>query len=395
MSLTGIILDVSHSMRRSIRTGTNEEHGPWAQIAFNVVDDFIELDHSPENRVFAIGVGANCTGNYSGKEIFDMIGTVEKVIEAMEVPATENHIDSILNILEKNGARNVRKWTRDVALIQGTVSDYAATIILENLESDERFCWVFVHELLPTAVRDTETTDSHASPGVATGIRSAAFNRKDRVYSSLASRIKPATKEDIERIVERAKAYIISKGRWIRMKDVGPQSIFSVKDAARIIRGCIDDKKLTTERRRQLLENIEPFIYGLTPLYQTLEKALSLFERDTSGKKFLFVLSDGKPTDKNKIDISEISCKLKEAKVKIVSCFITTSADIQPKRLYDEMQPHWEPGAQFLFSLSSKVPTQHLPRAILIKRGWTIDVEKNETKLFVQVNHPDNLRYVH
>ena len=392
MSLTGIILDVSHSMRRSIKAGTNEEHGPWAQSVFDVVDDFIELNDSPENRVFAIGVGANCTGNYSGKEIFDMIGTVEKVIEAMEVPATENHIDSILDILEKNGARNVRKWTRDVALIQGTVSDYAATIILENLESDERFCWVFVHELLPTAVRDTETTDSHAAPGVATGIRSAAFNRKDRVYSSLASRIKPATKEDIERIVERAKAYIISKGRWIRMKDVGPQSIFSVKDAARIIRG--DDKKLTTERRRQLLENIEPYIYGLTPLYQTFEKAISLFERDTSGQKFLFVLSDGKPTDKNKIDISEIANKLKKAKVKIVSCFITTSADIQPKRLYDEVEPHWEPGAKFLFSLSSIVPTQHLPRAILIKRGWTIDVEKNETKLFVQVNHPDNLRYV-
>ena len=393
MSLTGIILDVSHSMRRSIKAITNEEHGPWAQSVFDVVDDFIELNDSPENRVFAIGVGANCTGHYSGKEIFDMIGTVEKVIEAMEVPATENHIDSILDILEKNGARNVRKWTRDVALIQGTVSDYAATIILENLESDERFCWVFVHELLPTAVRDTETTDSHAAPGVATGIRSAAFNRRDSVYSSLASRIKPATKEDIERIVERAKAYIISKGRWIRMKDVGPQSIFSVKDAARIIRG--DDKKLTAERRRQVLENIEPFIYGLTPLYLSLEKAISLFERDTSGKKFLFVLSDGKPTDKSKIDISEIANKLKKVKVKIVSCFITTSADIQLKRLYDEMQPHWEPGAKFLFSLSSIVPTQHLPRAILITRGWTIDVEKNETKLFVQVNHPDNLRYVH
>jgi hypothetical protein len=58
------------------------------------------------------------------------------------------------------------------------------------------------------------------------------------------------------------------------------------------------------------------------------------------------------------------------------------------------MQPGWEPGAKFLFSLSSEVPTQHLPRAILVKRGWTIDIANNETKLFIQVNHPDNLRYI-
>ena len=397
MSLTGIILDVSHSMRSRIKTGTNEEHGPWSQTAFNVIDDFIELHHSPENRMFAIGVGANCAGNYSGNEIFDLIGTVEKVMDIMEIPATESHIDDILNILEKNGARNVRKWTRDIALIQQTVSDYAATKILGNLESDKRFRWLFVHEFLPAAVRDTETTGPHAAPGVSTGIRAVAFTRKDSVYSSLLSRIKPATKEDIEKIVERAKSYMISKGQWIRMEDVGMQSIFSVQDAAHIIRGCVDDKTLSTKRRLQLLENIEPFIYGLTPLYQSLEKALSLFEKDTSGNKFLFVLSDGQPTDgKNrKKNINEISSQLSKAGVKIVSCFITESAEIQPKHLYDEMQPGWKPGAKFLFSLSSKVPTQHLPRAILIKRGWTIDVAKNETKLFVQVNYPDNLRYAH
>lgn len=393
MSLIGIILDVSHSMRSSIKTDTNEEHGPWSQTAFNVIDDFIQLNHSLENHIFAIGVGANCAGNYSGNEIFDLIGTVKKVMEIMEIPATENHIDNILNILEKNGARNVRKWTRDIALIQQAVSDYTATMILENLESDEHFRCVFVHEFLPAAVRDTETTRPHAAPRVGTGIRSAAFTGRDSVYSSLVSRIKPATKEDIEKIVERAKTYMISKGKWMHMKDVGMQSIFSVQEAAHIIRGCVDDKTLSTKRRLQLLENIEHFIYGLTPLYQSLEKAISLFEKDTSGNKFLFVLSDGKPTDSSRKEINEISSQLSKAGVRVVSCFITGSAEIQPKRLYDEMQPGWEPGAKFLFSLSSEVPTQHLPRTILIKRGWRIDVANNETKLFVQINHPDNLRY--
>ena len=110
----------------------------------------------------------------------------------------------------------------------------------------------------------------------------------------------------------------------------------------------------------------------------------------------LFVLSDGMPTDRSNEDhvkIRQITSELREAGVKVVSCFVTSSTDIDPKRLYDKIQPGWEPGGKFLFSLSSYVPTQHLPRAILVKRGWKIDIASNETRLFVQVNHPDNLRY--
>jgi hypothetical protein len=31
-------------------------------------------------------------------------------------------------------------------------------------------------------------------------------------------------------------------------------------------------------------------------------------------------------------------------------------------------------------------------RAIFITNGWQIDVEKNETRLFLQVNHPEYLK---
>jgi hypothetical protein len=113
-------------------------------------------------------------------------------------------------------------------------------------------------------------------------------------------------------------------------------------------------------------------------------------------KKLLFVLSDGLPTDGSNRDIgriNQITSKLRKARVKTLSCFITRSTDIRPKRLYDEMSPLWERGAKFLFSLSSEVPTQLLPRAILVNRGWIIDVANNEVKLFMQVNHPENLRY--
>jgi predicted peroxiredoxin len=456
MSLTGILLDVSGSVKRNIGSGTDEEGGPWAQSIFNVIDDLIEHDLTSENRVFAIGVGAECPG----KEIFDVIGTLNR-------PATEDQINEIFGILERNGARNIRKWACNVKQIQDVLSDYMATLTLQELKSDERFVKTFVDEFLPPSCRDTVQTASHAggqprtqpfnlsersaetilisldprtststnpdiyfqsrgaqneswgswlAGGVQFGLRIVA-NMAENATVSAVSCFRSATKEEIEEVVRKAKCYLEDSSRVLKnvethskfsvkdapriLKDVGTHSIFTVQDASRIIRGCVCEKKLnelSKERRQELLENVEPFIYGGTPLYESLEKAIKLFEEDTSENKLLFVLSDGEPADgsiKDIAKINKITSKLRKVGVKIVSCFITASTNIDPKRLYDEIPPGWEPGAKFLFSLSSEVRTQDLvARAVLVKRGWKIDIAKNETKLFIQVNHPDNLRYL-
>jgi hypothetical protein len=379
MSLTGILLDVSASMQRDIGSGIDEQGGPWAHSIFKVIDDLIEHDLTSENRVFGIGVGANCA-----TQIFDVIATLQQ-IQNMEMPsyrkntpATISNIHEIFNVLERNGASNIRQWVKDVTLIQETASDYMAALILKKLKSDKQFVRKFVHEFLPPGCRNYFNAGQ--------GLPLVGFVEYCAVWG--ISHFKSATREDIHEVVEKAKCYFL--------KDVGTYSIFSVQDTSRIIRGCVDEKELSTERKEELLENVEPFIYGQTPLYKSLEKATKLFEEDTSENKLLFLLSDGDPTDGSNDDsekISQITSKLNEAGVNVVSCFITKSTDIYPKRLYDEILPGWESGAKFLFSLSSEVPTQHLPRAILVKRGWTIDVANNETKLFIQVNHPDNLRY--
>ena len=47
-----------------------------------------------------------------------------------------------------------------------------------------------------------------------------------------------------------------------------------------------------------------------------------------------------------------------------------------------------------MFLLSSKIPTQSLPRTMFVKRDWIIDHTNNETHLFLQLNHPDNMREI-
>ena len=357
MSLTGIILDVSGSMRRNIESDIDEEGGPYVQSTFKVIDKLFELiddeliehDLTSENRVFAIGVGANCTK----RQIFDVIGTVQEIDNMKmpdyqkNMPATKDHINKIFDILERNGARNIRKWAHDVNLIEATVSDHMAALIWTKLETDGQFLSKFVHEFLPFACRDTVPTVSYdSSQGFVKLVQfllGKPLNMVENVGVRAVSCFRSATGEEIEEMVEKAKCYFL--------KDVGIQSIFSVQDASRIIRGCVDEKRLSTERKQELLENVEPFIYGYTPLYESLEKATKLFQGDTSENKLLFVLSDREPTDGSNEDsdkINKITSKLTRAGVKIG--FITSSTNIHPKRLYDQISPGWERGAKLLFS---------------------------------------------
>ena len=399
MSLTGILLDVSGSMQKSIGRGIDKQGGLWARSIFKVIDDLIKHDLTSENRVFAIGVGAN-----GPSEIFDVIGTLQE-IENLEIGsdrrrmrttrATMECIDEILYILERNGARNIRQWVKDITFIQDELSENLAALVLQELQSNDKFLKEFVYDFLPPICRDNDTIKMAQS----IPMFGSVLTWCEDVAVRQCSYFRSSTRQDIQEVVEKAKRYIFKDVEIANrhfFKKVEDHSIFSVQDASDIIRGCVDEEELSTKREGELLENVKPFIYGRTPLYASLEKATKYFKRDNSENKMLFVLSDGDPTDGSKEDntkIMQITSELREAGVKVVSCFVTRSTGIDPKRLYDTIQPGWESGAKFLFSLSSHVPTQHLTRAILAKRGWKIDINNNETRLFVQVNHPDNLRY--
>ena len=400
--LTGILLDVSGSMRHNIRRGTDEEGGPWARSIFEVIDNVIKYDISSDNHVFAIGFGAGC-----GEEIFDIIGTLEQLPNQdtdVQVPVTADHINEIYDILEGAGARTIRKWA-EVEVVKKALTDNLAVVFLNKFKSDQSFLKEFVEKILPPACRDWQEPGlgHYLGAAFAAGVifplaviptfLALRYGRevgKD-AYSSVVTTFKTATVADVKEAVEKAKAYLLKK--------VDVDSIFNVQKASDVVHGCVGEKKLTKERSQELLHSVEPYIYGYTPLYQSIEKAIELFETKATKfrnhKKLLFILSDGYPSDEDVSDPERKDralSKLTTAGVTVVSCLIADTTQIDPKRLFSRMGPDWDRGAKFLFSLSSKVSTQSLPRTMFVKRDWTIDITNNETRLFLQVNHPDHLR---
>ena len=376
-SLTGILIDVSGSMSRNIGEGTDEKGGPWARSIFEVIDNFIKYDISSDNHVFAIGFGASC-----GEEIFDIIGTLEQLPNQdtdVQVPVNADHINEIFDILERAGARSIRKWAA-VEVVSKALTDNLAVVFLNKFQSDQSFLKTFVEKCLPRACRDWPPSDESWNLTV----RAA-----NSAYATVVTTFRKATVADVKEVVEKAKAYLLKK--------VDVDSIFSVQDASKVVHGCVDAKNLTNERSRELLKRVEPYIYGGTPFYKSIEKAIKLFQASSfsSHKKLLFILSDGEPADgktTDRVRIDRVVHELTKADVTVVSCFVTDSSQIDPKRLFSKMEPDWDPVPKFLFSLSSKVSTQSLPRTMFVKRDWTIDITNNETRLFLQVNHPDHLR---
>ena len=406
-SLTGILLDVSGSMRRSIGTGTDEEGGPWARSIFEVIDNFVKHDVPSDNHVFAIGFGANC-----GVEMFDIIGTLKKIekqrerigqAEITEIidqePVTPTHIDLIFHKLEGVGAHSIRKWVTEEKFSR-VVTDDMAVMLLNKFESDKSFLKKFVQEFLPPASRDWSESLPKGLPGHLYSAQSAA---------ATVTSFKRATVEDIREVVSRVAPYLVDEKREkVEPKlleeeketvGVTRDSIVNVQEASDVLHGCFDGKELSKERSRELLKNVEPYIYGEKPLCQSIEKATELFQTKasmfSSHKKLLFILSDGEPTDGETTDrarIDRMVSNLTTAGVTVVSCSITDSASINPKRLFSKMEPDWDRGAKFLFSLSSKFSSQSLPRTMFVKPDWAIDITSNETHLFLQVNHPRNLQ---
>ena len=388
----GTLLDVSDSMRRSMGTGIDEEGGPWVHSIFEVIDNLIKHDVSPDNHVFAIGFGAK----RPGEEVFDILGTLQLIQEKetalqKEDPVTHDHIIRIFEILETAGARTIRRWVEEKVLKEA-LPDYTARLLLRKFESDQSFLQTFVQDILPPACRDwprqPARNDQLFGNSIAQ-IKNFCLGVTEHAYALTVTQFQNATKEDVKEIMEKCKPYLLKES-------VGKHSIFNVRKASDVLHGFFGERELSKERSRELLTRVEPYIYGDAPLYQTIENAEKLSaSKFPNHKKLLFVLSNGKPSDGDPADSERVNrarSRLEKANVTVVSCFVTDSTEINPKRLYSKMKPEWNPGAKLLFSLSSKLPTQSLPRTIFVKRGWSIENINNETRLFLQVNHPDHMR---
>ena len=128
---------------------------------------------------------------------------------------------------------------------------------------------------------------------------------------------------------------------------------------------------------------------GNTPMRATLQEVTNRFEREhlahPNASCTLFIVSDGDATDGDPRPPARV---MTEAGVKIVSCFVSASNIVEPRRLYAKCDSGWPKGARAMLDIASELPIPGPEADYLARIGWQA---ASGGKMFAQINQSDLL----
>jgi len=395
--LIGVAIDLSGSMEQSIRNNIDEKMSrlksmrqsleQFAKDARQTIQENRQEDNEIVVRVFAYGFGF-------------------RLIDKREVC-------DLLSLLEAKHGFSCQEETSREPIYQQTTSHSNGYSILSKTLSD----YGYDYELITKLVSFVEKHFTMSDAG-----KLAQELRKDRSSASRLASLIPKTNFEAGKKWVFTKSVNYALGQQVIHDDFEEAKRLAFALVARADHSTVEvtrdriieyNQKQVMERldkigdttlpieeiadlweREQVgdadVEKAKEWIYGGTPMQQTFEIIAQRFRRERSKlasdtRPFLFVLSDGQPTDGNPLMIAR---SLKDSGVTIISCFVTDDDITEPRILFNDIVPNWTEGAKLMFNMAS-LEQEGSQMVQFLKEGkWNI---LPNAKLFVQVNHSEIL----
>lgn len=372
--LIGILLEVSSAMKVVFET-FGEKAGYRSMSVFSVVNDLIcQKDVSPKNEVFAIGFGEN--DNSSG---FDLLGSLQYFRQNYDKEIIKQDYDDILiNIFRHLNVSDLSIQKSLSGDFKANVPPYMIKLLSDGLNYNPE---------LAKTIKDNCKPSQYES-----------FVFFMQSWLSKNSQTNGA--EIITSVIEKVKQTFLKDPKVKELLMKKEIHAFNFKNALEILSYWLEGKTLDDDRIRRLLQNIETFIYGQARLFKTLRVASDIFiqEKYSNHRKYIFLLSTKAAYEEKDLNdqLKQEKEKMRENNVKIISCYIAQpgSENLESRTLFANVQKEWDETATTLFHLSSGISTLILPEAIFINRGWKIETNTDNIRLFIQINHPDNIKEV-
>jgi hypothetical protein len=122
--------------------------------------------------------------------------------------------------------------------------------------------------------------------------------------------------------------------------------------------------------KRSVLNTLREYMYGRTPMRDTLRQSLAVFRKyPVVEQRVLVLVSDGESTDGNPLPIA---CELQQEKVTLAAIYLTSDPAIPRRRLYDRAAEDWNAGQRSLHSMAARVACATHPIPVLASMGWEV-----------------------
>jgi hypothetical protein len=357
--IIGLALDMSGSMKNSIRSaqqGSRTKLESLWRCLHSTFGDLGRLSDQAElkYRIFVYGFGLR-----AGEGVVDLLSLLA-AIEGYAVGKTTTK-------------EAVPEVTRSVECPTPRAHQQSQRGILEVFLDSGMYI------LNGIAKKAQEKTEQHAD-GIRAGKFDAPVDKGSDSQGGLSSLLTHVAVSFLaDRFATRLKEHFEAQNLqflWGRIDEIG-DSLWTPDQVA---------SRFDATKSAFSLEDAEPILYGATPLSNAATIILQRLNRIPSkGRKVLFVVSDGEPTDG---DPRPAFASIAEQGVEIVSCFLNDASVVDPRRLYSQPDPEWCSGARLMFDISTNIAGSGPIASSLTSRGWILDAS---SKLFVQLNHEDIL----
>ncbi len=190
----------------------------------------------------------------------------------------------------------------------------------------------------------------------------------------LAREIANASDKDLQAILVREVG-----DKWIAQLAENDYTTLSISEVADLFGGS-----------NRLIDEIEPLIFGETPLVSTMRALDRRLEHELAGASkdaaaVLIIISDGQPTDGNP---APIVSQLKKKGVVVVSCFVNERDMVASRTLPSSIGSDWADGAKLMFEMASSIHDAPAFDSYLREINWSAS---QGSKLFVQANHSETV----
>ncbi|KAG5752155.1 hypothetical protein H9Q70_005209 [Fusarium xylarioides] len=392
--VVGCLLDVSGSMRNALEPGqSNEPAGDRLRAVLRAALKLAKAERQQNSNTFMfVGVfGLRTSEDHLNPQAADLCGIADALLndsgnsssghDLLIARANANNVPYISKYIKtKLTCREARIVDAHLELHPDTVQEFIDAIPPEaqvnRLRSSSRIGGASISAALGVA--------SMLIPGV--GLASGAVNAIGSVASGLAFG-EAVEDSGVERSEALALARRIQEDWLSDLADFNPRPIYEVVD---ILQRLQDqwlhheeiDSRNVPEDNDNLYDAIRQYIYGVTPMFYALKKALDAFRsKPEAERRILVLMSDGNSTDG---DPSTVASELGSKGVSIATVNLADDRSSAQRALHYEVNPVWHEGTRKLFQMSKRIHALTHPVPVLAAAGWAIP-SAGEVTLFCTV----------